>query len=864
MSKFIAWFDSFFFELLDYQIITGLYPFLERRNKMKLKLVLCSLVLFVVACEPSPKRIHSGFVDLRKEFKNDKTVLELRGDWEFYWNQLLRPGDPYTNLTGYYFLPQNWSSYEVNGEKLPPHGYATFRLTIVVPEKKTKYALRFGEIVSASEIWINGELVHKAGVLGKNRKEHVPYIKPDYITFEASGPNLEIVLLISNYTAATNSAWNPIYFGLEKDLIRDFENGMMVDFVIVGIFLAFAFYMGVMMLRQPKNLFWTYSFLFILFYSFRQLFTPNYLFFYLFPGHEFPFYGRSFLVAIFTSLVFLYLLIYHLFREEINRKIFYSIVGFLSLQTITVLILPVEVYFNFLNIIFLELVLLPIYFTVITYRSFLKRKPYSFTFFLGFILLNALIFNDILFILGLISTGIYGHFGSLILVSAHMVMITINYQKTIAKSEELNKELKIAIDERDLKTNELLEIKQEEQKNLEKIVFERTRELKTAMIELSLLKDEAIQANQAKSKFLANMSHEIRTPMNGILGIVNIILSSDLNVAQKEMLELVKNSGESLLVILNDILDYSKIEAKKLDLEIVEFSLIRLINELYLFYLPFANQKDLDFLLRIDSTLPEKVYGDPNRIRQVLTNLIMNAIKFTEKGRIEIICEFAMVPEGAKFQFKIHDTGIGIKEDDLHSLFREFTQVDSSSTRKFGGTGLGLVITKNLVQLMNGDIIVKSEYGKGSSFICHIILQTEASENKNLDSSSSAEKKTISNLIKILVVEDDKTNQFLAKKIFEKFNLKVDLAENGKLAIEMTNKTKYDLIFMDIMMPEMDGYSATTEIMKNPENKHLKIIGLSANVFEEDKLKGLKSGMVDFIGKPYSPEQIRDCILRWT
>jgi two-component system, sensor histidine kinase len=401
--------------------------------------------------------------------------------------------------------------------------------------------------------------------------------------------------------------------------------------------------------------------------------------------------------------------------------------------------------------------------------------------------------------------------------------------------------------------------------DLEKAVAERTAELGTAL-------KAAQAAARAKAEFLANMSHEIRTPMNGVIGMLELLDGDRFDPQQRGMLETARNSADSLLTLINDVLDFSKIDAGRLELESIELELRPILDDVAMLFSRQAQAKGVGLACKVDEAVPAVVRGDPTRLRQILANLVANAVKFTERGEVSILVDVAAEQasraaesdEPIAVEIQVRDTGIGMTPEVLSKLFQAFTQADTSTTRRYGGTGLGLTIARRLAEAMGGTLAVTSEPGKGSTFTARLpFVPVRAAQRAPRRAPATRYEFKAA---RVLLVEDNEVNQQVARRVLTMFGISPELAANGQEAITAICAAQFDLVLMDCQMPVMDGYAATEAIRtweKTTGRERVPIIAMTANAMAGDRERCIAAGMDDYLTKPFKRDALGAMLAQW-
>ncbi|MES2003636.1 MAG: ATP-binding protein [Bacteroidota bacterium] len=753
-----------------------------------------------------------GVIDLRgADLK--KESCSLSGEWGIYWHRLLAPDD---NIPANVFVkfPELWNNTTLNGYQLPHKGYASYSLTVLLPKQRGKLALQVPDTYASYRLFVNGEMFANSGIPDSVEEKAVPKWIEKTVEITHPSDTLKLLLQVANFWHSKGGPYKNIIIGDKDTLFYEREKDAAFDLVLTGcLFMGGLFFFGLFLFgRHDKSI--LYFALFCMVYSYRMVGARSYVLHTIFPDIPWAVTIHLEYLSLFISLVFFCLYTRHLYPEDCNKYIITGEVWAGLCLSAIVVIFPPSIFTQLIN------PFLVVMFGVIAYAFY--------------VYIQAMRNRRMGAAYALLSTGV-------VLV----VFISINLQY-----------FGIAAPQKGVLFAGYISFF-----FLQSLILS----FRFASV-LKRAKEQAEQGLKAKNEFLSTMSHEIRTPLNSILGMTHLILRDNPRTEQKEQLNVLLFSANNLLAIVNDILDYNKIEAGKVNFEQIETDISNVAKNIISGLKTAAEEKGIDLRLQIDPAVQSKILADPTRIGQVITNLVSNAIKFTRKGYVLLDIKATNQDTSTlTLTIRVEDTGIGIAQEKQKIIFEQFTQADTSTSRNFGGTGLGLAICKKLLELQGSSLQLTSEDGKGSVFYFtqtfQKIIATEKRTEMKTNPYPTEESKPLSG-IPILLVEDNEVNILVAKTFLERWGAVIDVALNGQEALNMVDANKHKLVLMDMHMPVMDGYEATVHMRERGIT--IPIIALTASLAMEvtDKINNI--GIDAIVVKPFVPDELFRIVLHHT
>lgn len=745
----------------------------------------------------------SGVLDLRgHDFKRN---VALKGEWHFYWHQLLNPENKPAKKGILATFPFRWTDYQINGKTLPSFGYASYELQVLLDKNAPALRLQMPDVYSAYRLYINGQLALEDGKVSKTTKGFIPHWEVKFLNLKPGTDTLNFMLQIANFAHKKGGITTDIVLGDKYHIGLDRRRAEAIDLLLTGcLIMGGFFFLGLYLLGSRDKAILLFS-LYSIVYSYRIMGTDNYVLHTLIPEVSWYVTLRLEYITLFLGICLFGLYTKALYPEDSSNWFSNTVTAVCIVFCIATLALPPIYFTQLINPFLLLTVLCLIYIPFVYTKAYKKHRPGAIYALASCLALMSIFAISLLsYYLLLPKLQLLSFFG----------YVAFFFLQSLVLSHRVSFQLKKARQD----------------------------------AELGLI---------AKSEFLSTMSHEIRTPLNAVIGMSHLLLLNNPREDQRKELDVMLFSANNLLAIVNDILDYNKIEAGKVTFEHIEMDLAAIARNIVGGLQSAAQDKNIALNLSVDAMLKHKLMGDPTRISQIITNLVHNAIKFTNEGAVELrIIVKEQNDLRCLLAISVKDTGIGISLEKQKLIFERFTQADSSTSRGFGGTGLGLAICKKLLELQHTTLQLISEPGKGANFF--FLQDFEKSQEISMQqhekpAAPEEADKPFAN-IHILLVEDNAMNVLVAKNFLQRWGAVVEVAVNGVEAVEKHSLGKHQLILMDLNMPVMDGYEATLKI--RAKGIATPILALTANLPHEIEERAYQAGINDIILKPFLPDEL--------
>ncbi|MBO9199679.1 MULTISPECIES: response regulator [Niastella] len=751
---------------------------------------------------------HQGVLDLRAVDLQHQSA-SLDGEWQFYWRRLLQPGDTISTPADFVTYPSLWNKIRLHGQTLPVEGYATYSLTILLPQKRPHLALLMTDVYCSYRLFINDSLLLANGRPDTSKQTAVPF----WCTQMVNLPNTDTVhllLQVANFWHTKGGTYKHLYIGQSNKITLNLRRDRAYDVLLAGcLFMGGLFFFGFYAFGSRDKAILYFS-LFCIVYSYRTVGTSLYILHAVFPNLSWFVTIRLEYLSLTLGVALFSRYFQSVYPKDANRYIVNAVVWICLLYTGLIVTTPPHIFTKgimpFLGVMFFYIA------------------------FALFICIRAVKFKRIGAVFALMSCGV------MLLV---FLIINLNYFQVVGTEKWIV--------------------------FIGYVLFFFLQSLVLShrfAYTLRKAADEAQQGLKTKTEFLSTMSHEIRTPLNVVIGMAHLMLRNTPRRDQEKNLNVLLFSANNLLSIVNDILDYNKIEAGKINFEMIPMDIGSIAQYITGGLSSKAVEKEITLNTTVDTRLTRKIIGDPTRTSQVIFNLVQNAIKFTEKGSVELAIQVEKLAEDkVTLAIKVTDTGIGIEPEKQQLIFDRFTQADSSTSRSYGGTGLGLAITKRILDLQGVVLNLKSEPGKGSVFF---FAQNFALSNEQVATEDQSNAPIVSDKllqdVHILVVEDNPFNIMVAQSLLERSGAIVEVATNGEEALEKIGPGKYHLILMDLNMPVMDGFEATRRL--RARGITLPVIALTASLPAEVEKDVQSAGLTDIVVKPFNPDELFRVLLK--